>query len=135
MTEDEQREAERENANKALKDELDTANEKIASLERERALAKYQRSFMEQKYDADASAAMAKALVDGDTEGLLKALGKANEAIVQSAKTELLRNTPLPAAGDKGKEPASDSEVLAKQIGERRAATDKAATDIIAQYI
>jgi len=108
--------------------------DELAELRRERTIAQYRQSFMEQKYDAATADAMAKAIADGDIAGMFTALKKGNDALEQAIKTELLRTTPSPATG---KEPAKQDApgvTLAKEIGRQKAEANKAASDILARY-
>ncbi len=127
MTEDERKEAERAEQEKKVLDEL-------AELKRERTVNLYTQSFMQNKYDAETAAAMAKAIADGDMDSMFKALKKGNDSMEKAIKADLLRDTPKPSSGEADKAELSDSERLAKQIGGQRAAADKAASDVLARY-
>lgn len=127
MSEDERKELERAENEKKMSDEL-------AELKRERTVNQYTQSFMAQKYDAETAAAMAKAIADGDMDGMFEALKKGNDGMEQAIKTELLRNTPKPGGGEPDADKPSDGERLAKEIGGQRAAANKASNDILAHY-
>ena len=107
MSEDERKELERAEVEKKMSDEM-------AELKRERTVNRYTQSFMAQKYDAETAAAMAKAIADGDMDGMFKALKKGNDGMEQAIKTELLRNTPKPGSGEPDADNPSDGERLAK---------------------
>lgn len=127
QTEEEQKDAERAEKEKEILEELN-------ELRRERTVNQHKQSFMEQKYDSETAEAMAKAIADGDMEGMFKALKKGNEGMEQTIKTELLRSTPKPKTGDHDHEELSDGEALAKKIGGMRAAADKATNDVLSHY-
>ena len=129
MTEEERKEAERQAADAAVREELET-------LRRERAFEKHKASFLAQKYDAADAEAMAKALVDNDTDGLFKALTKANDAAEKNLRAELLKGTPPPPTGGKDESAGkSDAVKLAEQLGAADAQAIKAANDGLAHYM
>jgi len=128
MTEDERKESERQAADAALREELET-------LRRERAFEKHKASFLAQKYDAADAEAMAKALVDNDTDSLFKALTKANDAAEKNLRAELLKGTPPPPTSGKEQPEKSDAIKLAEKLGEADAQAAKAANDGLAHYM
>lgn len=129
MTEEEQREAERQATDKALREELET-------LRRERALEKHKASFLAQKYSAEDAEEMAKALTDNDPDALFKALAKANVAAEKNLRAELMKGTPEPKSGGKESEASeSDAVKLAKQLNEADTKAAKAAQDGISYYM
>ena len=83
---------------------------------------------------ADAEA-MAKALVDNDTDSLFKALTKANDAAEKNLRAELLKGTPPPPTGGKEQPEKSDAIKLAEKLGEADAQAAKAASDGLAHYM
>jgi hypothetical protein len=79
---------------------------------------------------------MAKALVDNDTDGLFKALAKANNAAEKNLRAELLKGTPQPPTGGKGEgDGKSDAVKLAEQLGAADAQAIKAANDGLSHYM
>lgn len=129
MTEDEQKESERQAADKALREELE-------ALKYERALEKHRASFLAQKYSAEDADVMAKALADNDADALFKALAKANAAAEKNIRAELMKETPKPNGGGKESEASeSDAVKLAKQLNEADSKAAKAAQDGISYYM
>ena len=128
MTEDERKEEERNAADAAMREEL-------ANLRQERAFEKHKASFLAQKYDVADAEAMAKALVDGDSDGLFKALSKANATAEKNLRAELMKGTPTPPSGGETKEEKSDAIKLAEQLAAADAQTAKAANDGLAYYM
>ena len=113
MTEDEQKEAERQAADKALREELEAL-----------------------KYSAEDADVMAKALADNDADALFKALAKANAAAEKNIRAELMKETPKPNGGGKESEASeSDAVKLAKQLNEADSKAAKAAQDGISYYM
>lgn len=127
MTDDERKEAERAAADAAMKEELE-------ALRRERAIDKHKASFMAQKYDAEASEKMAKALVEGKTDDLFTLLAAANGEAEKRMRAELLKATPTPPNGKtETGDGMTDAERLAVKIAKDRSA--QPAADVLSHYI
>lgn len=93
MTEDEQREADRQAQYEAMTAELE-------GLKKEKTLSTYKASFLAQGYDADLADQAATAMADGDMETVFLVMGKQNKIYEKALRTKLLAETPIPPAGD-----------------------------------
>lgn len=92
MTESEQAEAARAEADKALREEL-------ATLRRERTESGYNAKFLENGFDAETAAKMAKILPDGVTDEFFSAQKAFIENAVTKAKGDALNSQSPPSAG------------------------------------
>lgn len=127
MTEDEQAKADREAAEKQMKDELDT-------LRREKSLSTHKASYLAMGYDEKTAEAAAIAMVDGDNTALFAAMKKHGESVEKALRDKILNETPEPPPGEPGVD-ESDGVKLAKQVAKSSVDADKAANDILSKYI
>lgn len=95
MTQDEQTQAKQEEAFKAMQEELD-------ALRKEKTLADYTKRWMGVGYDESLATATAQAMVSGDLDTVFKNHAKYIADREKVLKTELLKSTPTPPAGDPG---------------------------------
>lgn len=113
MTADEQADAEREAAEKALRERLET-------LERDKAVSERTAYYLSRKgYDETLAKEAANAFVTGETEKLNAAEKKAEVNYEKALRAELLRGTPGPdgnGGGDNSGDGLTPSQTLAKSI-------------------
>lgn len=127
LTEDEQREADRLAAEKEMKDELEV-------LRKEKTVNAHKASFLAQGYDEKLADKAAKAMADGDMNTVFTVMKQHGEDREKALRAEILKDTPTPPAGEDGDD-KSDGEKLAERLGKEAAASNKAASDILAHYI
>ena len=93
LTEDEQREADRQAELEAKENELNT-------LRREKTLNGYKASFLGQGYEEALAEEAATAMVDGDMETVFSAMKRYNVAAEKALRTKILAETPVPPASE-----------------------------------
>lgn len=112
MSEEEQREAERQ-------DEIAARDEELKSLRRDKTLSMHKASFMGLGLGEDLAAEAAEKLVDGDSEGLFDALRRYQTGYEKSLRAKILAETPKPPASDPNSEEAKrqDKDNLRRLFG------------------
>ena len=112
MSEDEQREADRQA-------ELAAREEELASLRREKTLSTNTASFLGLGFPEDLAGEAAQMLADGDTEGLFMTLKRYQTGYEKALRTKILAETPKPPATDPNSEEAKkkDQAQLRKYFG------------------
>ena len=129
MTEEERKDAEQQAAFAAMKEEVE-------SLRKERAFERHKASFLAQKYDAADAEAMAEALISGDSDGLFKALSKANETAEKNLRAELMKSVSEPPTGGNDHSAGKDDAIkLAEQLAAQDVASSKAASYGLSHYM
>ena len=123
LSEEERKEAERLEAQKQLE-------EKLASLEREKALSEHKAKFLGLGYDEALATETAEALVNGDTEKLFANQSKFIESRDKALKAQLLNDTPTPGAGS-----GSGEIDYNKLINEAREAGDMKRSSLLYEVI
>ena len=93
MTEDEQRELDRQNEREEMETEL-------KALRREKTLAGYKASYLSQGYDDAMAEEAATAMADGDMETVFAIMKKQNMIAEKALRAKILKETPVPPAGD-----------------------------------
>lgn len=93
MNEDEQRELDRQNERQEMETELN-------ALRREKALAGYKASYLSQGYDEQLAEEAATAMVDGDMDTVFAVMKKQNVNAEKAMRAKILKETPVPPAGD-----------------------------------
>ena len=93
MSEDEQKEEDRKQAESAMREELEL-------LRKEKTLASHKASFISQGYDEAMAQEAATALTEGDTDGVFAVMKKYNAALEKNLRAKILKETPVPPAGD-----------------------------------
>lgn len=93
MTEEEQKEAERIAAEKALQEELET-------LRKEKTVSTLRAEYVSLGYDAESATKAAQAKVDGDSQTELEIMKAFLEAQKQAVIKQALEGTPRPPAGN-----------------------------------
>ena len=110
--------------------------ERLAQLEKERAIAGYKASYLAMGYDEALAADTANALFDGDNAKLFENQKKHMEAVEKKAREDALRGSGRP--GGSGTDKSGDDSAaikMAKLIGEQRAEADKIAKDGLSHYL
>jgi hypothetical protein len=112
MSEEEQREAERQ-------DEIAARDEELKSLRRDRTLSMHKASFLGLGLGEDLAAEAAEKLADGDSEGLFDALKRHQTGYEKSLRAKILAETPKPPASDPNSEEAKrqDKDNLRRLFG------------------
>jgi hypothetical protein len=93
MTEDEQKEADRQAQLESMESELTT-------LRREKLFNEHKASFLAQGYDEQLAEEAATAMVDGDSEGVFAAMKKFGVNMEKSMRAKIMKETPVPPAGN-----------------------------------
>lgn len=78
---------------------IEELQQQVAALQRENSISKHAASFTEMGYDREAAMASATALADGDISTLMEQQSKFLQGYQAKVKAELMRQTPVPAAG------------------------------------
>jgi len=113
MTEDEQREQDRAAERQAIEDEL-------TALRKEKTLSGHKASFLGQCYVEALADEAAKAMTDGDMDGVFAAMKRHSIAYEKQLRAKILAETPTPpAGGDPNSEEAKkqDQAQLRKYFG------------------
>lgn len=92
MSEDEAKKAQEEEQRTALM-------ARVAELEQERAINGYERAYLTMGYDEKSAKSSAEALAKGDMDTVFKLQRLHSENREKAMRTELLKQTPTPAAG------------------------------------
>lgn len=106
MTEDEQKEADRLASEEAMKMELET-------LRREKTLSSYKANYLSQGYEEALAEATATAMVDGDMETVFANMKKHSDSMEKNLRAKILKETPVPPAGDDGGDGEKNKELAA----------------------
>ena len=93
MTDDEQRELERQNERQEMETEL-------ATLRREKALAGHKASYLSLGYDDALAEEAATAMVDGDMDTVFSAMKRQAVNAEKAMRAKILKETPVPPADD-----------------------------------
>lgn len=93
MSEDEQREEARKSQEAEIMAELE-------SLRRDKKLSTYKASYLAQGYDEENATLAATAMVEDDTDALFAVMRKQASLNEKALRAQLLRETPVPPAGD-----------------------------------
>ena len=114
MTEDEQKEADRQ----AERDEMRT---ELEALRREKTQAGYKAAYLSQGYDEQLAEEAATALVDGEMDVVFAAMKKHATNAEKALRARILSETPVPPAGDDpdndAKKKAEEDKKLRKYFG------------------
>lgn len=93
MSEEEQKELDRQNERQEMETELN-------ALRREKALAGYKASYLSQGYEEPLAEEAATAMVDGDMDTVFSAMKKHSVNAEKAMRAKILKETPVPPAGD-----------------------------------
>lgn len=93
MTEEEQKESERLAQQEAIEQEL-------KQLRHEKTVSTYKANYLSLGFDGDLAVDSAEAMADNDMERVFANLKKHTEALKKSLTAEIMKNTPVPPAGD-----------------------------------
>lgn len=110
MTEDEQREADRLATEEAMKSEL-------AELRREKQLSTHKASYLSLGFDEELADLAATAMTDGDSDAVFAAMKKHMTNYEKTLRAQILKESPVPPAGDNPSEEAKKK----KELNELRA--------------
>lgn len=115
MTEDEQKEADRQA-------EIEAVNAELATLRREKTLASHKASFVSQGFDETLAEEAATALADNDSDTLFASMRKFLAANEKALRAKILAETPHPPSSDDPNDEAAkkrDADNLRKYFGLR----------------
>ena len=93
LNEDEQRELDRQNEREEMEAEL-------KALRREKSISTYKANFLAQGYEEALAEEAAIATADGDMDTVFASMKKAQMAAEKAMRARLLKETPVPPAGD-----------------------------------
>lgn len=110
MSEDEQKELDRQNEREEMETELN-------ALRREKALSTYKASYLSQGYDEALAEEAATAMVDGDMDAVFAAMKKQSVNAEKAMRAKILKETPIPPAGDDPNEETKKREEAKKLRG------------------
>lgn len=112
MTEEEQKEAERLAEQEAIQQELTT-------LRHEKTVSTYKANYLSLGFDGDLALETAEAMADNDMERVFANMKKHSEAMKKSLTAEIMKNTPVPPAGDEPEDLKKQKELamLRKSMG------------------
>ena len=110
MTEEEQREADRQAEQEAIKTELET-------LRRDKTVSSYKASCLALNYDEALADEVAVAMADGDMETVFEGMKKHSLNMEKNLRAKILKETPVPPAGN---DPNNDAKKL-KEMADLRA--------------
>ena len=103
MSEDEQRELDRQSERAEMETELN-------ALRREKALSGYKASYLSQGYDEQLAEEAATAMVDGDMDTVFAVMKKHSVNAERAMRAKILKETPVPPAGDDPNDEAKKKE-------------------------
>lgn len=109
MTEEEQREADRQAEQEAIKTELET-------LRRDKTVSSYKASCLALNYDEALADEVAVAMADGDMETVFEGMKKHGLNMEKNLRAKILKETPVPPAGN---DPNNDAKKL-KEMADLR---------------
>ena len=109
--------------------------ERLAELEKERAVAGYKASYLAMGYEESLAEDTANALFSGDNARLFENQKKHMEAVEKKVREDALRGSGRP--GGSGNNDVHDDEAvkLAKEIGASKAESDKIAKEGLSHYL
>lgn len=93
LSEDEQKELDRQAQQEAMEAELN-------ALRRDKALAGYKAAYLAQGYDEALAEEAATAMIDGDMDTVFAAMKKNSINAEKALRAKILKETPVPPAGD-----------------------------------
>lgn len=105
MTEEEQKELERQTEVEDMRTELD-------ELRHEKKVASFKASYLAQGYDEALAEKAANAMADGDEKALFEAMTAHNANAEKAMRAKLLKETPVPPASETPKEEDKDKKML-----------------------
>ena len=117
-------------------EETKRMTDRLAQLERERAIAGYKASYLAMGYDEKLAEDTANALFDGNNEKLFENQRKHMESVEKKAREDALRGSGRPGgSGNESPDGESEAVKIAKRLGQARADADKAARAGLANYL
>lgn len=109
MTEDEIKEAERQQEQESVRQELEV-------LRKEKTLSTYKAQYLAQGYDEQLATDTAEAMVEGDMDAVFLSMKKHGANLEKTLRAKILKDTPVPPAGD---DPSMDAKKK-KEMAELR---------------
>lgn len=105
MSDDENREADRQAAEADMRAELD-------QLRKEKALSNYKASYLAQGYNEALADEAATAMVDGDMDGVFAVMKKHSAEMEKTLRAKILKDTPVPPAGNEPDEKKKEQQEI-----------------------
>lgn len=110
MSEEDQREADRQAAQEEMQRELE-------DLRREKKLTGYKAAYLSMGYDEELASETAEAMVEGDTDTMFANLKKHSAALEKSLRAQILKETPRTPAGEDPDKKKEQQNALRKSMG------------------
>lgn len=110
MSEEEQKEADRQAAHEAMQAELD-------ELRREKQVTGYRAAYLSMGYDESLAAETAEAMAAGDTDLVFANMKKHNVALEKQLRAQLLKETPRTPPGEDPDKKKEQQNALRKSMG------------------
>lgn len=133
MTEDEQKQAEREAAAEAEKQEKEELRARIAELEKNNTLREYTMSFNSLGFDEKLAGDTAAAMVEGKTDTVFANLKKFLADFEKSVEKKLMDKTPSPNGGKKADDEDPAIKMAKKLFGDKTG-SGKTYEDVMSHY-
>ena len=111
--------------------EAKAAQEKLL---KENTISKNVAKYIALGYDEKLAKSTAEALFDGDMETVFANAAKANQALADKLKADLMRNSPRPSGAGTSTEEESEYMAFAKRSGKAKAQANEAAAKVMDYY-
>ena len=123
---------------KMTAEETKAAQEKLQNdynaLLKENTISKNVAKYIALGYDEKLAKSTAEALFDGDMETVFANAAKANQALADKLKADLMRNSPRPSGAGTSTEEESEYMAFAKRSGKAKAQANEAAAKVMDYY-
>jgi len=110
MNEDEQKEADRQASETAMKEELET-------LRKEKTVSNHKAQYLSMGYDEQTAEDAANAMANGDSDEVFTIMKKAQAVYEKNLRAKILKETPTPPAGDDTNKEKEEEALLRKWFG------------------
>lgn len=118
------------------KEQLDTLQSQYNTLLKESTISKNTAKYLSMGYSEKDAQEAAAALYEGNMDKVFEIQKRANEALSEKIKSDMIKGTPRPdgAGGEKGGDKTADIK-FAERIGKQNAEANKASMDVLRHYI
>lgn len=124
LSEAEKAQAEREERDKAIQEEL-------TALRRDKEVARFNTSLIGNQVSAETASVLSEAVADGNKDAIIEAIGSLVAELKKVYKIDSIHNAPTPD-GQGGKDSASEELEFAKALGRERATANR--TEVLKKY-